>query len=117
MEGDKNTSRRKVGVGMITFILWATTAIIGLLEINIIIEMMLRVYAGLWGDYGIYGSDYWGAVVIRNLLVILLGLSWIALFIGGGEYHAKKMGQPKSWKLFGWTIAVELSILALALYI
>jgi len=117
MEGDKNTSRRKVGVGMITFILWATTAIIGLLEINIIIEMVLRTYARFWGDYILYGSDYWGAVVIRNVLMILLGLSWIAIFIGGGEYHAKRLGQPKSWKLFGRTLAVELSILALALYI
>lgn len=117
MAGDKKTSRKKVGVGMIAFMLWVTMAIIGLIEINIIIEMALRVYARLWGDYGVYGSDYWGGVMLRNALLILLSLSWIAIFIGGGEYHAKRVGQPKSWKLFGRTIAVELSILALALYI
>jgi hypothetical protein len=117
MEGDKNTSRRKVGVGMIAFTLWVALAIIGLLQINTIIEIVLRVYAGLWGDYGVYGSDYWGGVMLRNVLLIVLSLSWIAIFIGGGEYHAKRVGQPKSWKLFGRTIAVELSIFALALYI
>jgi hypothetical protein len=117
MEGDKKMSRGKVGVGVIAFTLWVTTAVIGFLEINVIIEMVLRVYASLWGDYGIYGSEYWNAVVLRWVVVFLLGLSWIVIFIGGGEYHAKRLGQPKSWKLFGWTIAVELSILALALYI
>ena len=117
MEGEENTSRRKVAVGVIAFTLWVTMAIIGLFEINTIIEIVLRAYAGLWGDYGVYGSDYWGAVMLRNVLLILLSLLWIAIFIGGGEYHAKRVGQPKSWKLFGRTIAVELSIFALALYI
>jgi len=117
MEGERNTAGSRLGVGTMAFTLWAATAVIGLLEINIIVELVLRTYARFWADYGIYGSDYWGGVVIRQALLILLGLSWIALVIGGGEYHAKKLGQPKSWKLFGRTLAVELAILALTFYI
>jgi hypothetical protein len=37
--------------------------------------------------------------------------------IAAGEYHYRHFGQPGSWKLFGWVIAIELSILALALFV
>ncbi len=41
----------------------------------------------------------------------------IAVLIGGAEYHYKHLGQPQSWKVFSWTLALELSILVLALFI
>ena len=50
-------------------------------------------------------------------MVIPLAFLWIAAVIGCGEYHYRRFGQPRSWRLFGWVIAVELSILVLALFI
>lgn len=98
---------RRVALSVLAFILWAATAALGLWEIVVIREMLLRVYARFW-------SDYWSAAALRNWTVLVLGLVWIVVVIGGGEYHYRRLGQRRSWRLFGWTIAGELAILVLA---
>ena len=107
----------RTGSRVLAFVLWAATAALGLLEIHIVREMFFRVYARLFADEAAYGSDYWGGLAVGNCLVVILAIVWIAVVIGGGEYHFKHVGKPKSWKLFGRTIAVQLSILILALFI
>jgi hypothetical protein len=47
-------------------------------------------------------------------VVFISAMLWIALVIGGGEYHYRRIGQRSSWKLFGRTIAGQLSILILS---
>ncbi len=66
-------------------------------------------------DYDV--SDYRGALALRTFLVFPLAILWLAMVVGGGEYHYKSFGQPRSWRLFARTIAVEVSIFALALFI
>jgi hypothetical protein len=46
-------------------------------------------------------------------LVWCLGFVGLVVMIGTTEYHFKHVGEPKSWRLFAWTIAVELSIILL----
>jgi hypothetical protein len=46
-------------------------------------------------------------------LVWCLGFVGLVVMIGTTEYHFKHVGQPKSWRLFAWTLAVEISILLL----
>jgi len=104
-------------LGLFVFALWLGTAVVGLLEINTVLTIATRVYAQFWGDYGFYGSDYYAGVALRQFLVLPLAFLWIAAVIGCGEYHYRRFGQPRSWKLFSWVIAVELSILVLALFI
>jgi hypothetical protein len=41
----------------------------------------------------------------------------IAVIIGGFEFHFRRAGQAESWQLFARTLAVELGILLLALFI
>lgn len=108
---------RKVWIGLFVFALWLSTAVVGFLEINTVLTMATRVYTQFWGDYGFYGSDYFASVALRQFLVLPLAFLWIAAVIGCGEYHYRRFGQPRSWRLFGWVIAVELSILVLALFI
>jgi hypothetical protein len=48
---------------------------------------------------------------------MILAVAWIGVAIGGAEYHYKRVGQPSSWKLFSRTLAVEISILVLALFV
>nr|HID13925.1 hypothetical protein [Anaerolineae bacterium] len=86
------------------------TAAVGLWEIVIVRGMLLRIYARFW-------SDYWSAVNVGNWAVFVLGAAWLALAVGGGEYHYKRVGQHGSWRLFGWTIAAEVAILILALFV
>ena len=103
-------SRKRIGWGALAFGLWAATAALGFLEIGVVLGISLRIYAHFWGDY-------WGGIALRNGAMWVLAIVWLGLVIGGGEYHYKKWGQPESWRLFGRTIAAELSILVLAHFI
>lgn len=117
MSEEKALQRGKVGTGILAFVLWIFTAALGLVEIWIVREMTLRVYARFFADETALGNVYRGSVALGNWLVFILAIVWIGLVIGGGEYHFKHVGKPKSWKLFARTIAVQLSILVLALFI
>ena len=117
MSEQKTWQLGRFGTGVIAFTLWAATAALGLLEIWIVREMVLRVYARFFASEGTSASDYWGGVAVGNWLAFILAIVLIALVIGGGEYHYKHLGEPKSWKLFARTVAVQLSILVLALFI
>ena len=104
-------------LGLFVFALWLGTTVVGFLEINTVLTIATRVYTQFWADYGFYGSDYFAGVALRQILVYPLAFLWIAAVIGGGEYHYQRLGQPRSWKIFSWVIAVELSILVLAFFI
>jgi len=101
--------------GVVAFILWVGTAIVGLYEMFLVREMLFRIYA-LTSFIGLR-RDYWRALALGNWALIPLALAWIVLVIGGGEYHYKRAGQRSSWKLFGWTIAAELFVLILPLLV
>jgi hypothetical protein len=97
---------------VLAFILWVGTAILGIYEIYLIREMIFAIYARFAGGAG-SGTDYWAALALGNVALLPLSIGWIALVMGGGEYHFKRVGQRSSWRLFGWTIAGELLILIL----
>ncbi len=107
---------RKVWTALLTVVLWMGTAIVGLYELLLIRELSYRCYARFWSGAR-YGRDYGRATGLGVWSVFILAMVWIAVFIGGAEYHYKHVGQRGSWKLFGWTIAVEFLILALPLLI
>jgi len=100
-----------IGLGMLTFILWAATAAVGFWEaIFVVRSMLLRIFAVFWGDY-------WSGVTLNNFAVLVLSVIWVAFAIGSAEYHRTRVGQRASWKLFGLTAAVELAILAMAFFV
>jgi anti-sigma factor RsiW len=81
--------------------LWAGTALVGLEAILVVLDVLGSLFAG---------TALPGLVA---LAVLPLGMAWIALVVGGGEYHVRYVGRRRSWRLFAWTVAVELVILAL----
>jgi hypothetical protein len=101
---------KQISAGVLALILWIVTAAVGLWEIVVVRQMLLRVY-------GRFGSDYWVGVSLGNWVVLLLAFVWLAFVVGTGEYHRGHVGQRSSWKVFGWTIAVEVAILVLAFFI
>jgi hypothetical protein len=46
-------------------------------------------------------------------LILFLAIGFLIFLIASTEYHRKRIGRPESWRLFGWTIAVELAIVIL----
>lgn len=117
MSEERTLPLGKIGTAVAAFVLWAITAILGMFEIVVIRDMVLRVYARFFGDDRAFGADYWAGVALGQVLVVILAIVWIGLVIGAAEYHCKYFGQPKSWRLLARVIAVELAILVLALFI
>jgi hypothetical protein len=94
----------------LAFVLWLGTAVVALYEIYLLRELFLRAYARLW-------QNPWPAAALGNWGVIVLAMGWIALVIGGGEFHYRNVGERPSWRLFGWTLVGELLVLSLALFL
>ncbi len=92
----------------VTVLLWLGTALVGLYEIFVMRELLYHVYVLLGG------RNPGAAIALGAWGVMLLALVWIGAFIGGAEYHYQHVGERSSWRLFGWTIAVECVILLLA---
>ena len=108
----KSTGLRALGV-----ILWAVTSVLAFLEILIVREIVLRIYVHFAATGGSYERAYGGGVLLGVGAAMTMGVVCVGIVIGGGEYHFRNFGQPKSWRLFGWTIAAEVAILVLALFI
>ena len=90
--------------------------VVGLLEISTVLRMAVRIYGHFWGDFGFYGSVLFPNSV-RMFLIVPLAMLLIVAVVGSGEYTYRNFGKPGALRIFGWIIAVELSILVLAFYI
>jgi hypothetical protein len=101
---------RLVVAGGLTLILWLGMAAIGLYEIVVVREMLYRIYAQFW-------NDYWVAVVLGQWSVLIMSVLWIVFVIYTGEYHYHHINQRESWRMFGWTLLIEMSFLFAALII
>lgn len=87
-------------------VLWIVSAILGLQSIYYIKEIFYLIYVS-------FGGSVSQAEQFVPGLVFILAIVYLVFIVGTTEYHIKRVGQPESWRLFGWTIAVELSILIL----
>lgn len=95
---------------LLAFVLWAGTAVVGLQVIVVMRDILFWIAAYVSLNAQI-------ALVLSSWALIPLSLVWIAVVIGGGEYHYQRLGQRSSWQLFGWTIFGELCILILSNFV
>ena len=117
MMEENSLPSKRVGLRVLAVVLWAGTSVLGFLEILTVREIVLRIYAHFAATGGFYGRAYGGGVGLSWGAAMAMGVVCVGIIIGGGEYHLSNFGQPKSWRLFGWTISAELSILLLALFV
>ena len=108
---------KRVGLRALAVVLWVVTSVLAFLEILIVREIVLRIYAHFAAAGGFYERAYGGGVLLGVGAAMAMGVACVGIIIGGGEYHLNNFGQPKSWRLFGWTISAEVSILVLALFV
>ena len=95
---------------VLAFILWAGTAVVGFQVIVVMRDILFWIVAYV-------SLNAQTALVLSSWALIPLSLVWIAVVIGGGEYHYRRLGQRSSWQLFGWTILGELCILILSNFV
>lgn len=110
---------RKILTGSLTLLLWLATVALGVYEIATVREALLTLYGWIvtMGDPGpthLRGS-YWSAVLFGQVITIVFAMLMVGVVIGGGEYHAKYAGESRSWRLFAWTLGVQLLILFVTL--
>jgi hypothetical protein len=97
--------------------LWLLTVVMGLFAIPALADSLLIIYSFLFGGRGLYGATFWAGVTLRNLVILLLAILFVAVVIGGGEYHAAHFNERSSWRLFARTLAVEVGALLLAAFL
>jgi len=91
---------------MLAIILWLFTFVMGLESIYIVRELYYLIRVRL-------GGSVEQAELAVPVLVFFMALGFLIFIVASTEYHAKRVGRPESWRLFGWTIAVELSLFIL----
>ena len=115
MQPKDEKSISKIARSILAIVLWAGTAAGGFWLIPAVLDLVTRIYARFWGDADLYGAAYWGAVALRNVLVLPLACLYLIMVIGGAEYHSRHFNETRSWLLFTRTIAVEVSLFILML--
>jgi hypothetical protein len=103
---DQEAKKPQIAFTLLAIVLWFITFGLGLNTIYVLKEIYYLIYVSL-------GGSVERAETFVPLLVFILGLGFLVFIIGTTEYHLKRVGRPESWRLFGRTIAVELSLLIL----
>jgi hypothetical protein len=97
---------RMIALVLVAAILWLGSAFIGLLNIIIIRDLAIMATISVGGRAAEAG-------LAAIMAVIVAGMLYIGMVIGGAEYHYRNIGQPGSWKLFSITLLGQLFILIL----
>ena len=100
------TKPRNLLPGVLAIVLWLIQFGLGLQAIYDLMQILALIRVALGGNL----SDIQASTPV---VVFFLALLMLIYTIWSTEYHIKRVGKPESWRLFGWTIAVELSIILL----
>jgi len=103
---DAQPKTRQLASNVLAIVLWLISFGLGLQAIYTLTQIIALIRVRL-------GSSVQEASMSSLGLVFFLALGFLVFLIASTEYHIKRVGRPESWRLFGWTIAVELSLLIL----
>lgn len=92
--------------GILAIILWLVTFGLGLQSIYTVKELYLLITMRLGGNM-VTAEEY------ALGLIFVLALAFLIFIIASTEYHLKRVGKPESWRLFAWTLGVEIGLLIL----
>lgn len=97
---------RQIAFAFLASILWLICAGLGLEVIYVVKELFYLLFIRL-------GGVIQTAEQLALLLVYLMAVLYLVFIIGTTEYHRLKWGRYESWRLFGLSLSVELSLLLL----
>jgi hypothetical protein len=98
--------------------IWLISAILGVMVFIAGREAIVRTYSRFfpWDVWRVQLGQ--GGLSLVNILISLpLAMLVIAIIIGGFEYQHRNMGKPHAWRMLSRTLALEVGILLLALYL
>ena len=110
---------RTVLSGGLAVMLWLVSIGIALYQIVLVRNAFLALYVWLAtrgsAAPGQLGGSYEFVVFLGQIITIILAIAVVGVVVGTGEYHAKHVGERRSWRLFGWTFAIQFLIFAIAI--
>jgi hypothetical protein len=104
------TNTRKIGFSVLAVILWLASIGLGMQVIASAQYLLTLLF--VWA-----GGDYQFAQAIAWPLICLMAIGLIAFTLITGEYHRKRVGSVESWRLFAWSIGIELVILLIHYFV
>lgn len=97
--------------GFFAILLWAITAVLGILNIIFIRTVVLRTYIR-------FVPDGQSAFSLLNIIILFAAaIFFVAAVIGGAEYHRVRYGTEQSWRWFARVLALETAVLLLPLFL
>lgn len=103
---DAKSEPRPLAPALLAIALWLVSFGLGLQAIYDLMQIISLLRLGL-------GASPQEIQLSSPVLVFFLALVFLIFIIWSTEYHLKRVGKPESWRLFGWTIGAELSIILL----
>jgi hypothetical protein len=103
---DEQPISRRIATTALLILLWVISFVLGLNAIYLLLQIFYLVYGALGGSLS-------AAENFAPILLFLLGVGFLIFIIATSEFHRKNVGTRQSWRLFTWTIAIEISIILL----
>lgn len=115
----ENTSEKKnrVLLGGLAVGLWIVTVLLGIPVILELRDMLLTLYVWLFAENTASVYLRVRGAALDGWIVFFLAILLLIFIVGSGEYHRKYFGQRRSWRLFAWSLGVELVILGIGGFI
>lgn len=118
MSNNNLEEKRDPRITGLAYGIWIVSAILSVLVFIAGREMVIRNYVRFFpGEAWKFQLGQGGISLVNVLVSFPLAMLVIAIMIGGFEYQYRNMGKPQAWQVLARTLAVELGILWLALYI
>lgn len=111
---------KKIMHGLLATVLWLATAGVGFLAFIAIQDIATSAVALALVDntaeIGVVETHGW-ITTARNVSTIFGGILWLAVVVGGMEYHFRHVGQRRSYRVFAWTLGIEAVLIAISTFI
>jgi hypothetical protein len=105
--------RQKIGNWIITTVLFLVTIALGLaafIAMPDIARLVVAMTVAQAPDVNVVQAR--GMVsTARNVSTMMAGLLFLIVAVGGMEYHFRNRGSRKSYRIFAWTIGIEIAII------
>lgn len=114
MQPEVNRIRNIILKG-ISLILWGITAYLAVYEIFLVRSIVSKIYLGVLERLSqpINVLENLSATGLGNIASLIMAVVAVVIVVGGWDYHWKYAGEPRSFKLLGWTLAFQIAVLGL----
>ncbi|MCJ7623978.1 MAG: hypothetical protein MUO76_10780 [Anaerolineaceae bacterium] len=106
---------QKVISKVIAMSLYSITAVLSVYEIFMARNMVISAYNHLIQRYDFPSTvlERLSAAATGNITALLMAIIAIVIVVGGFDFHWSHAGEPRSFKIFGWTFAFQITFMAL----